>query len=215
MNNLFLSEDSARTQANRVTPGSKGGGRLLRQTFIIALVLVSGGLLTSGAVELFFRYRESVEGIGALQREMAQGAAFKIQQFVQDIEKTMRASTQTPDIVAAGLTETYRFQLSKLLKVTPAITTATVLDANGRAQIKESRVEMTRPEELGNRSTDEAFAGALKVWDKAFFSPVYFVRQSEPYMRIAVTIERFSGEAIGVLIAEVNLKYTSGRSSRR
>src|SRR6266545_209039 len=136
MNNVFLSEgsaeDSARTQAIRAMLGNRGGGRLLRRTFIIALVLVSGGLLTSGAVELFFRYRESVEGIEALQREMAQGAAFKIQQFVQDIDKTLRASTQTPDIVAAGLTEVYRFQLSKLLKVTPAITTATALDANGR-----------------------------------------------------------------------------------
>src|SRR5262249_9731888 len=40
-----------------------------------------------------------------------------------------------------------------------------------------------------------------------FFSPVYFVRQSEPYMRIAVRIEPFAGEVIGVLIAEVNLKY--------
>ena len=205
MNNVFLSEDSAQTQASRATPGSRGGGRLLRRTFIIALVLVSGGLLTSGAVELFFRYRESVEGIWALQREMAQGAAFKIQQFVQDIEKTMRASTQTPDIVAAGLTEAYRFQLSKLLKVTPAITTATVLDANGREQIKESRVEMTRPEELGDHSSDEAFVQARG--GTSFFSPVYFVRQSEPYMRIAVPIEPFAGEVIGVLIAEVNLKY--------
>src|SRR5712691_7313374 len=141
MDTAFISEDSARTQVSRVMPGSVGGGRLLRRTFLIALVLVSGGLLTSGAVELFFRYRESVQGIWALQREMAQGAAFKIQQFVQDIEKTLRASTQTPDIVAAGLTEAYRFQLSKLLRVTPAITTVTVLDPNGRELIKESRVE--------------------------------------------------------------------------
>src|SRR5262249_38267265 len=146
-------------QATRATPESKGG-RLLRRTFIIALILVSGGLLTSGAVELFFRYRESVAGIWALQREMAQGAAFKIQQFVQDIEKTIRASTQTPDIVTAGLTEAYRFQLSKLLKVTPAITTATVLDANGRELLNESRVEMTQPEDLGDRSSDEAFVQA-------------------------------------------------------
>src|SRR2546425_5254654 len=205
MNTVFISEDPTRTQASRATPGSVSGGRLLRRTFIIALVLVSGGLLTSGAVELFFRYRESVEGIWALQREMAQGAAFKIQQFVQDIEKTMRASTQTPDIVAAGLTEAYRFHLSKLLKVTPAITTATVLGANGRELIKESRVEMTQPEELGERSSDEAFVQARG--GTPFFSPVYFVRQSEPYMRIAVPIEPFAGEVIGVLIAEVNLKY--------
>src|SRR5262245_38178339 len=205
MDNAFISEDPVRIQASRAAPGNRSGSRLLRRTFIIALILVSGGLLTSGAVELFFRYRESVEGIGALQREMAQGAAFKIQQFVQDIEKTLRASTQTPDIVAAGLTEAYRFQLSKLLKVTPAITTATVLDANGRELIKESRVEMLRPEELGDRSSDEAFAQARR--GAPFFSSVYFVRQSEPYMRIAVRIEPFAGEVIGVLIAEVNLKY--------
>ena len=63
MDTTFLSEDSARTQGRHAAPGSRGGGRLLRRTFLIALVLVSGGLLTSGAVELFFRYRESVEGI--------------------------------------------------------------------------------------------------------------------------------------------------------
>jgi ABC-type uncharacterized transport system substrate-binding protein len=47
MNTAFLSEDSTQTQASRATPASVGGGRLLRRTFIIALVLVSGGLLTS------------------------------------------------------------------------------------------------------------------------------------------------------------------------
>src|SRR5262245_63372701 len=106
MNNALISpENSAHTETSHAASESVGGGRLLRRTFLVALVLVSGGLLTSGAVELFFRYRESVEGIWALQREMAQGAAFKIQQFVRDIEKKLRASTPTPDIVAAGLTE--------------------------------------------------------------------------------------------------------------
>ena len=79
-----------------------GGGRLVRRTFVIALVLVSSGLLAGGTVELFLRYRESVESIWVLQREMAQGAAFKIQQFMQEIEKTMRASTQTQDIIGAA-----------------------------------------------------------------------------------------------------------------
>src|SRR5262245_4479307 len=111
MNTAFLSADTTQTQGSQATPGNNGGGGLMRRTFLIALVLVSGGLLTSCAVELFFRYRESVTGIWVLQREMAQGAAFKIQQFVQDIEKTLRASTQTPDIVTAGLTQAYRFQL--------------------------------------------------------------------------------------------------------
>jgi signal transduction histidine kinase len=192
-------------QAEVVVPGSKGSGRLLRRTFVIALVLVSGGLLTSGMVELFFRYRESVEAIEALQREMAQGAAFKIQQFVRDIEKTLRASTQAQEIIAAGLTEAYRFELIKLLKVAPAITEAVALDADGRERLKVSRVRMLLPEDLRDRSMAEAFMGARG--GRSYFGQVYFVRESEPYITIAVPIERFAGDILGVLIAEVNLKY--------
>src|SRR5215211_7342246 len=147
-------------QADVVVPGSKDSGRLLRRTFLIALALVCGGLLTSGVVELFFRYRESVEAIGALQREMAQGAAFKIQQFVQDIEHTLRASTQTQEIVTSGLTEPYKFELLKLLKVTPAITELVALDTSGREQLKVSRVRMLLSDDLRDRASAEAFQGA-------------------------------------------------------
>jgi signal transduction histidine kinase len=205
MNESVTPENSAQRPSECATTGRQRRSRLLRRTFLIALLLVSGGLIASGALELVFRYRESIEGIGALQREMAQGVAFKIQQFVQDIEKTLRASTQTPEIVTGGLTKAYRFQLIKLLRVAPAITTATAVDAAGREQFKVSRVQMVRPEELADRSADEAFGKARN--GTSFFGPVYFVRQSEPYMRIAVPIERFAGDVVGVLIAEVNLKY--------
>ena len=205
MRDVPTSAEPASKQAGLVVPGSKGGGRLLRRTFVIAFILVSGGLLTSGAVELFFRYRESVEAIEALQREMAQGAAFKIQQFVADIEKTLRASTQVQEIIAAGLTEAYRFELIKLLKVAPAITEAVALDADGHERLKVSRVRMLLPEDLRDRSMAEAFRGAHS--GRSYFGQVYFVRGSEPYMTIAVPIEPFAGDVLGVLIAEVNLKY--------
>src|SRR5712691_7382275 len=142
MSDAAPSADPDRDQSGRAAPDSRRSGRLVRRTFLIALVLVSGGLLTSGAVEFVFRYRESTEAIVALQREMAQGAAFKIQQFVQDIEQTLRASTQTQELIAAGLTDTFKFDLLKLLKVAPAITEVVALDANGHEQLKVSRVRM-------------------------------------------------------------------------
>ena len=182
-----------------------GGSRLLRRTFIIALLLISVGLMSSGAIELFFRYRENTESIGTLQREMAKGAAFKIQAFVQDIEKTLRAATQTPEIVTQGLTDAYRFQLIKLLRIAPAITTVTALTSNGHEKLKVSRVQMIQAGTLSDQSADKAVVQALQ--GTSFFSPVYFVRQSEPYMRIAVPIERFAGDIVGALVAEVNLKY--------
>jgi hypothetical protein len=197
--------DPAPNQGDR-TPARRGrAGGLLRRTFLIALLLVSGGLITSSAVELFFRYHESVEGIWGLQREMAHGAAFEMQQFVRDIEHTMWAATQTPDIVAAGLTAAYRFQLDKLLKVAPAITTAVALDATGRERLKVSRRQIVQPEDLEDHSQDAAFVHARG--GTAFFSPVYFGPEAEPYMRLAMPIEPFPGDVVGVLSAEVRLTY--------
>src|SRR5215470_11305238 len=205
MNDVPISAPPAQDLSGRAASGAQRGGHLVRRTFLIALALVCGGLLTSGVLELFFSYQESVTAIGALQREMAQGAAFKIQQFVQDIEHTLRAATQTQDMVTSGLTELYKFELLKLLKMTPAITELIALDASGHEQSKVSRVRMLLSDDLRDRASAEAFQGARR--GKAFFGHVYFVRESEPYMTVAVPIERFAGDVVGVLVAEVNLKY--------
>jgi signal transduction histidine kinase len=194
-----------RAPSPHILPADAASSRLVQRTFLIALVLVSGGLLTSGALELYLSYRESAEAIGALQREMAQGAAFKIQQYVQDIEKTLRARTFTPEIVMSGLTESYKFELLKLLKLAEPVTDAVVTDADGRELFKVSRLQIVLPGEMRDRSESEAFLQARG--GRSFFGQVYFLRESEPYMTIAIPIQRFAGEVVGVLIAEVNLKW--------
>jgi adenylate cyclase len=202
-----MSESHNKDIAHQGAVVKVGGGRLVRRTFIIALVFVSSGLLVGGGVELYLRYHESVENIRVLQQEMGRGAAFRIHQYVEEIEKTMRASTLTPEIISTGLSEAYEFELIKLLKVVPAVTTIAVLDADGQERFKLSRLKMVRSEDLEDRATDQAF---LQVrGDRSFFGPVYLVQGSEPYMHIAVPIKRFNG-VIGVLIAEVNLKHIWG-----
>ena len=181
-----------------------GRGRLVRRTFIIALILMSSGLIAGGSAELYLQYRETAKSIWLLQTEMAQGAAFKIDQFVQQIETIMLASTQTPDIISSGLTDDYEFQLLKLLKIVPAITTLAAVDDKGRERHKVSRIKMVRPEDLADRSADPEFKQALG--GGTYFGPVYFVQESEPYALISVPIKRFN-KVIGVLIAEVNLKH--------
>ena len=180
-------------------------GRFLRRTFLIAFLLVSVGLIASGTFEFAFRYRESVMSVRALQQEMAQGAAFKIQQYVETITHTLRTSSHISEIVTEGITENAEFQLRRLLRVSPAITTVTVLDSAGHEKFKVSRVTSFGVGDLSDRSSDEAFVQAKS--GASFFGQVYFVRQSQPYMRIAVPVELFVGKVIGVLMAEVNLKY--------
>jgi HAMP domain-containing protein len=180
--------------------------RLVRRTFIIALILLSSGFIAGGAIELGFRYQESVNSIWLLQTEMANRAAFKIHQFMQGIDKTMRTVTQTQRLAESGLTKDFEFALIKLLKTEPAITSVTALDSDGREQYKLSRVQLALPGDLISRSDDEVFLRAKG--GVSYFSPVYFVGNSEPYATIATPIERFAGEIVGVLIAEVNLKYS-------
>jgi len=200
-----VNEGSDISGNTRLDNSDRSGGRLVRRTFIIALVLLTSGFIAGGAIELVFRYQESVNNIWVLQTEMAKGAAFKIQHFMQGIVKTMRASSRTEAIVDNGLTKDFEVELIKLLKAVPAITAVSALDSDGQELFKLSRIQLIQSEDLKLLRDDEAFIRAKSGVTN--FSHVYFVRESEPYAKIAVPIERFAGEIVGVLIAEVNLKY--------
>ncbi len=185
--------------------GGGKGRRLIRGYFLISVLLISGGLITSGLLEIYFRYFENLEQIGLLQREVALGASFKIDQFVQEIERTMKGVTKSRQIVLKGLTPEYKFELRKLLLLSPPITEAVAIDAAGTARTQVSRLRTILPGDRRDLKDTAAFKRARQ--GKSYFGPVYFVRGSEPYMTIAVPIERYAGEVIGVLQAEVNLKY--------
>jgi signal transduction histidine kinase/HAMP domain-containing protein len=180
-------------------------GRLVRDYFLISVVLVGGGLITSGVVEIYFRYQESREQLGLYQREVAAGAAFKIERFVQEIHNTLKGATRSREIAPKGLTPDFRFELEKLLLIAPAVTEALALDENGAIRVQASRLRTVLQEAKKDLSVEPAFRQAKQ--GKSYFGPVHFVRGSEPYMTIAVPIDRFAGDVIGVLQAEVNLKY--------
>ncbi len=57
----------------------RGGRRLVRNYFVVSVILVSGGLITSGLLEIYFLYFGTREQISQLQNEIASGAAFKIE----------------------------------------------------------------------------------------------------------------------------------------
>src|SRR5499426_2488588 len=180
-------------------------GRLVRDYFFISVLLIGGGLITSGLVEIYFRYLESREQLAAVQKEVATGAAVKIERFVQEIHNTLKGATKSREIAPKGLTTEFRFELEKLLLIAPAVTEALALDENGAIRVQASRLRTVLPEAKRDLANAPPFQTAKQ--GKSYFGPVHFVRGSEPYMTIAVPIERFAGDVIGVLQAEVNLKY--------
>ena len=98
--------------------------------------------------------------------------------------------------------EQRRFDFLRLLRQAPAITEVSYLDSDGREQIKVSRLAMDTMANGGDLSQEPKFAEARAK--KRYFSPVYFRKESEPYLTLAIA---GAGKTSGVTVAEVNLKF--------
>jgi signal transduction histidine kinase len=170
--------------------------------YVVTLViLVTGTLLISGAIEIYFSYHENKAALIAIQREKAIGAASKIQAFVKEIESQIDWTTQPP-LATSGAALQRRYDLLRLLRQVPAITEASYLDAKGKEQVRVSRLSMEVVGGQADFSADPKFRGAKA--DRVYYGPVYFRNESEPYMTIAIA---GMGQGAGVTAVEVNLKF--------
>ena len=176
-------------------------GRLFRKYVALFVTLVSGALLASGLIEIYFSYQENKAALVAVQREKATGAASRIEQFVREVERQIGWTTQ-PVLAARGnALDQRRFDFLRLLRQVPAITEVSHLDASGREQLRVSRLAMDVVGSQADFSREPRFLEPKS--GKVHFGPVYFRKESEPYMTIAIPQ---SGGG-GVTVAEVNLKF--------
>src|SRR5258707_11577211 len=83
----------------------------------------------------------------------------------------------------------------------PAITELAQLDASGKERLRVSRLAMDVVGSNVDFSKDPKFTEA--VAHKVYYGAVYFRRESEPYMTLAIAGTRRDA---GVSVAEVNLK---------
>ena len=188
--------------------GSWAQGRLFRKYFRYFLLLGGSALLVSEATGLYFANRETRAALVTLQREKALGAALRIEQFAKDIERQI-GWTLLPQAGGGDPIDQRYVELLKLLRQVPAITEASWLDASGREQVRVSRLGLDRIGASLDRSGDPAFRGPKP--GHTWFGPVDFLKETEPYMTIAVAPERRSE---GVTLAEVNLKFVWDLVSR-
>ncbi len=174
-------------------------GRLFRKYFSYFVILVCGVLLASGIVGLYFSYRETHVALVALQREKALSAAARIEQFTREIEQQV-GWTHMPQPGSPRAREQRHLDFLRLLRQAPAITDVSWLGRNGREQLMISRLNMDRVNSGADFSREAKFIEPRK--GATWFSPVYFHKETEPYMTIAMP----AGQG-GVTVAEVNLKF--------
>ncbi|MGB7078081.1 MAG: GAF domain-containing protein, partial [Xanthobacteraceae bacterium] len=191
--------------ADRGASGDSGFDKsILRSRLFIKYValfvsVVVLALVANGAFEVWFSFQQQKAALTNLQHQQAEAAADKIEEFITQIQSQLGWTTQLP--WTNGTLDQRRFDALRLLRQVPAITELAQIDASGHEQLKVSRLTMDVVGSGIDYSDKPEFKEAVK--NKVYYGPVYFRRESEPYMTIALAGTRVEN---GVSIAQVNLK---------
>ena len=188
------------TDAVKPAPVRAHRGRLFRKYLLLILTLVTIALLASGGISVYFSYQENKSGLASLQHEKALAAASRIEQYIRQISQQL-AYASLPQVDASDV-ELRRIEFLKLLRQAPEVTDIAQVDAAGRETIAVSRLGMDVVASGKDRSQEPAFRNAKR--GQPWHGPVYFRKETEPYMTIAM---RSGGDAGPVTVADVNLKF--------
>src|SRR5262249_1397398 len=110
-------------------------GRLFRKYVVVFLLLVGGVLLAGSAIDLYFSYQETQDGLVRIEHEQAVSAAARIEQFVKDVERQVRWTTQAAFDDPAAAREQREIDYLRLLRNVPAIAEVLHLDGSGKEQL--------------------------------------------------------------------------------
>ena len=165
---------------------------------VLFVGLVIGVLVINAALDLYFVYQENRRASIEVQSEKAEAAAQRVESFVREIER-MIGWVAYPQFAALP-DDQRRLDYIRLQRLVPAITEVVQLDREGREQLRVSRLTMDMIGASTDRSKDPVFVEAMA--NRVYFGPVYFRKDSEPYLTMAVA----HGGRSGVTVVEINLK---------
>jgi signal transduction histidine kinase len=193
-------------------------GRLFTKYVVVIVALVGGMLMASGLVDLYFSYQETKRAIVRVERAKATAAAARIEQFVSEIERQVRKTTQAAsddpaaaqvgrgtlpfrEGLGAAMAEQRELDFLRLLRDVGDVMEIGHLDVSGKEQLRVSRLEL---DAIGSQVD---FSQAPKFLEaragKKYISPVYLRHESEPYVTLAIPVGTY---AVEVTTAEISLK---------
>ncbi len=168
------------------------------------LTLLGLTLIINTLAGVFYTRKQVQRDIAELQAEIASRVANEIEQFIgRKAERLLDLAT------FAGLhkfgNEEQKHDLLLLLKNDTSFTEVSILDGTGREILRVSEEKAYLPSDLSDHSREEKLRKAFS--GENYVSPVYTSDTAEPYMTMAVPIRAGAAQVVGVVSAEVNLRF--------
>jgi PAS domain S-box-containing protein len=168
-------------------------GMSLATILVINLVWLPGAIL------------DIREANAELQRIAVRGVRDQIQLFLEEKERALKSQTMLfrppflQDDKAALRQLAYRF-----FQREPAFVEIGILDAQGQERLRISRVLTLTDRDLEDRSSSALFQEVLQ--QPFYWGPVVTSETSEPWVTLAMPLERSKAAVVGVVYGILNLK---------
>lgn len=192
--------DAAHQPSSEAVSAIAPRGKLFRKYLLSFAAVAAAALIVNGVLDAWFSYTEQRRLLIAIQREQADSAAAKIAQFIGEIERQISWLAQLPP---GSLTrDDRRIDAIRLLRLSPAVAEIAQLDSGGREQLRISRQALDAIGSQKDLSGSAAFRSARA--SGTYYGPVYFFRETEPFMTLAAAA---NSPDPTVIVAEVNLRF--------
>jgi signal transduction histidine kinase len=169
--------------------------RAFRKYAVVLVVLVTGALLISGAVEAYFAYQDNKKSLLEVESEKAGHAASVIDGFVGEIEDQVSATFRPGQLTASALDRRHE-DFARLVVGSP-ITEIGYIDPAGRLRLEVFR---TKVDFVGTKGLSNQQKAYLRARAGAPYLKDWFLG-SEPRLTMALR----EGETGGVVFADLSL----------
>ncbi|MBN1136068.1 MAG: GAF domain-containing protein [Anaerolineae bacterium] len=141
----------------------------------------------------------------ALQGEVARRVSTAVDAFVRGLEGDLLSMVQVQGLAELDAGQ-QKQALAQLLDYQGAFAELTLLDGDGREQVRLARLRTFADADLGSRSTADEFT-MPRATGETYYSAVRFDQVlGEPLMTVAVPLATSTGGQGGVLVADARLK---------
>ena len=183
--------------------------RSLRVTLSIAFLLFNFAiLLTAIGFGAYFNFTVEKELIINQQNLIAKDSAHIVQNFIQKKIDLLKLTASLGNLLSTPA-ENRNLVLTKALSADPSFHQMILLDTTGQEMTRVSRTSDIASKKINEHLEIAEILTKTKDQAKEYFSPVYvYETTSEPMMIIAVPLRDVFKDFSGVLLAEVNLKFT-------
>lgn len=186
--------------------GAKTKFRSLSVTLTVAfLSLTLPILLIASGLKLYFTFQSQKQTVANYQQLTARSAANEVSSLVQGKVLSLKQAASINSLTSVD-SQRQELVMNKLLGLNPEFRGLSILNLKGQELKKVSRSSITASTLLTDQAKGELFAKITK--GETYISPV-FINQAtgEPLVIMAVPANDIFNSPVGVLAAEVNLKF--------